>query len=89
MDHSPEVLRGELTRWLLEVKAGVFVGTVSAIVRNLLWEKIENEVDTGAEIMIYPAQNEQGFEMQMCHSPRRQIIDIKGLCFIKMIMKND
>ena len=30
-------LRGELTRWLLELKAGVFVGRVSAMVRERLW----------------------------------------------------
>ena len=32
-------LRGELTRWLLEPKAGVFVGNVSALVREKLWTK--------------------------------------------------
>ena len=32
-------LRGELTRWLLELKAGVFVGRVSAMVRERLWAR--------------------------------------------------
>jgi len=36
----PESLRGELSRWLLEPKAGVFVGTVTATVRERLWERV-------------------------------------------------
>ena len=36
-ERVPQSLRGELTRWLLELKAGVFVGRVSAMVRERLW----------------------------------------------------
>ena len=32
-------LRGELTRWLIEPHPGVFVGHVSGMVRDRLWEK--------------------------------------------------
>ena len=32
-------LRGELSRWLIEPKPGVFIGHVSAMVRDKLWEK--------------------------------------------------
>ena len=34
LERVPVLLRGELTRWLLEVRAGVFVGTMSAGVRG-------------------------------------------------------
>lgn len=33
----PAGLRGHLTRWLLEISAGVFVGHVSTRVRDLMW----------------------------------------------------
>ncbi len=36
LEKVPAGLRGELTRWLLELKAGVFVGKVSAMVRERL-----------------------------------------------------
>ena len=35
----PAGLRGDLTKWLLEVTPGVFVGTPSARVRDLLWDR--------------------------------------------------
>ena len=36
----PVGLRGDLTRWLLEIASGVFVGHVTARVRDRLWERI-------------------------------------------------
>lgn len=35
----PLGLRGYLTRWLLEISAGVFVGSVSTRVRQLMWKR--------------------------------------------------
>ncbi|AEE44662.1 type I-E CRISPR-associated endoribonuclease Cas2e [Cellulomonas fimi] len=35
----PAGLRGHLTRWLLEVSAGVFVGHTSTRVRDELWNR--------------------------------------------------
>ena len=43
IDNAPEKLRGELTRWLLEVKPGVLVGKTSAAVREKLWEKVNKD----------------------------------------------
>lgn len=44
VESVPPALRGELSKWMLEPKAGVFVGTISAAVRDLLWEKLEYQV---------------------------------------------
>lgn len=55
----PEKLRGDLTRWLLEISPGVYVGFVSARVRERLWLRIVELVSTGRAIMIYAARNEQ------------------------------
>lgn len=84
VDNANERLRGECTRYLLEVKAGVFVGTISATVRYLLWESIVSSEDAGGAVLIYSAPTEQGFIMRMHGSPRRSIIDIDGLLLIKV-----
>jgi len=55
----PSGLRGHLTRWLLEVAPGVFVGHISARVRELMWDRITDYVDRGRALMIYTARNEQ------------------------------
>src|ERR1043165_9010585 len=56
----PVGLRGHLTRWLLEIAPGVFVGKVTARVRTLMWQRVTEMVKTGRAIMVYGAGNEQG-----------------------------
>ncbi len=48
LERVPPSLRGELTRWLLELRAGVFVGTVSALVRERLWQLACERMGEGA-----------------------------------------
>lgn len=74
--------RGEVTQWLLEVKSGVYVGNISAAVRERLWEKVKKNVDTGAGLLIYSAQTEQGFKMEMCNTPQRRVVDLDGLYLV-------
>lgn len=55
----PVGLRGVLTRWLLEIAPGVFVGHVSGRVRDLLWARIVEEVGRGRAIMVHAERSEQ------------------------------
>lgn len=72
-------LRGALTRWMLEVHPGVFVGTLSARVRERLWAKACASRKAGGCILVARAQTEQGFTILTHGDPRRSIIDIEGL----------
>ena len=72
-------LRGELTRWLLEPKAGVFVGNVSAMVRDRLWQKVCERVDDGACMIIWSSNTEQGFRIDFWGNTSRHITDWEGL----------
>ncbi|MFN8079392.1 MAG: type I-E CRISPR-associated endoribonuclease Cas2e [Kineosporiaceae bacterium] len=56
---APVGLRGQLTRWLLEVAPGVFVGYLPARVRDLLWARITGELEAGKALMIYSRPGEQ------------------------------
>ncbi len=56
----PAGLRGHLTRWLMEIGPGVFVGKVSARVRDLMWARVIELAKDGRAIMVHPARNEQG-----------------------------
>lgn len=80
---APASLRGELTRWLLEPKAGVFVGTVSALVRQKLWEKTCQNVKGGACMMIWRTNNEQGFKIECWGETSRFIQNWEGLQLVK------
>ena len=55
----PVGLRGDLTRWLLEIAPGVFVGHIDARIRDRLWERIIDLLRDGRAVMVYSARNEQ------------------------------
>jgi CRISPR-associated protein Cas2 len=84
LERVPAALRGELTRWMLEPKTGVFVGRVSAMVRDLLWEKVCKAARGGGCTMIHTANREQGFAIRLHGDPSRQVEDFEGLFLIRV-----
>lgn len=84
LERVPQGLRGELTRWFLEPKAGVFVGRVSAMVRDRLWEKACGQARDGGCLMIYTSPTEQGFQIRSCGKTARSIEDFEGLFLVRM-----
>lgn len=58
-------LRGDLTKWLDEISPGVFVGRPSARVRDLLWKRTIELAKDGRAILVYSADNDQGFEYRV------------------------
>ena len=84
MDNASPGLRGELTRWLLEVKPGVFVGKTSASVREKLWEKVQRDADADGALLLYSSDSEQGFRMELHGDPKRTIVDLDGVQLIKI-----
>lgn len=84
MENVSPSLRGECTRYLLEIKAGVFIGTINTVVRENLWETVKNKCDNGNCLLAYSANNEQGFVMEVYGDPKRTVIDFDGLQLIKI-----
>ena len=39
LERVPRGLRGDLSRWMVEPKAGIFLGRITARLRDKLWEK--------------------------------------------------
>jgi len=76
---APEGLRGHLTRWMIEIQAGVFVGNPSQRVRDRFWVILADRVRDGQAIMIEPAQNEQGWAVRTAGRDRWQPVDYDGL----------
>lgn len=72
-------LRGDLGRWLIEVQAGVFVGRVSELVREALWERATGRANDGTVTMLWRASNEQGFDL-LTWQPKQYVpINLDGL----------
>lgn len=89
VESVPPSLRGELSKWMIEPKAGVFVGTVSAIVRDLLWKKACAEVGWGGCTMIYSAANEQGFAIRSYGDTTRQVEEFDGLFLVRRLSERE
>jgi len=82
LERVPTSLRGELTRWTFELKAGVFVGAISAMVRDLLWDKVRWSLRGGGAVMIHSSDSEQGFAVKYCGETSRRIEDFDGLWLV-------
>jgi CRISPR-associated protein Cas2 len=83
-ENVPPRLRGRMAIWLLEVRAGVYVGDVSRRTREMIWEQLIEGHENGSVVMAWAARNESGFEFQTLGSNRREPIDHDGLrlvCF--------
>jgi len=85
-------LRGELTRWLIQPRTGVFVGTVSALVRDKLWDKVVRSLQNAkprksgrqrGAMMVYTTNTEQGFAIRVHGETDRRIEDFEGLLLAK------
>lgn len=85
MDCAPESVRGELTRWFLELKPGVFIGKVNVKIRELLWERICQDERARGAVMVYDSNNEQGFEMKIYGDPKQRVIDFEGVQLIQLM----
>jgi CRISPR-associated protein Cas2 len=76
-------LRGELTRWLIEPRAGVFVGHVSGLVRDRLWEKCIKQRGDGGIIQIWSTNTEQRFAIRSWGETDRDLVEFDGIWLIR------
>ena len=81
----PPRLRGRLSVWLLEVRAGVYVGNVSRRIREMIWFQVTELADDGNVVMAWSTNNESGFEFQTYGKNRREPIDVDGLRLVRFL----
>lgn len=79
LENAPDRLRGYLSRLLIEVRAGVFVGTYSVKVRERLWETVRKEIGPGNAVLAWAAPNDAGFDFDTCGENRRIPVLLDGL----------
>ena len=79
VENAPPRLRGRLAVWLLEVRAGVYVGTYSRRVREMLWGQVCAYIEDGNGVIAWAAPNDAGFEFDTCGRNRRTPVELDGL----------
>jgi CRISPR-associated protein Cas2 len=78
VEGAPPRLRGRLAVWLLEVRAGVYVGTYGRRVREMIWEQVRAYIEDGNAVIAWAAPNDAGFEFDTCGKNRRVPVDLDG-----------
>jgi CRISPR-associated protein Cas2 len=89
MEKVPVSLRGEITRWMIELRPGVFAGNLSAMVRDKLWEHICQKLRGGAATLLQSAANEQGYTVRTFGDTARKIRDFDGLQLVTVPSRSD
>ena len=84
LERVPSGLRGDLNRWMIEPRAGTFVGTMPALVRDKVWAKACREARGGSCVLIHSAQTEQGFAVRVHNQPARDLVDFDGLSLVRI-----
>ena len=79
----PPKVRGDLSKWLFEINTGVYVGNISARVRELLWNRICENIRQGQATMVYSAAGEHlrwvlSYHRDTCNGYRRWSADLQG-----------
>ena len=87
LETVPVGLRGELTRWLIEPHPGVFVGHVSALVRDRLWLKCCQRIKEGGVVQLWSTNNEQRFQARTYGTTTREIVDYEGLQLVRLPLR--
>ncbi len=83
VSNCPIKLRGDLTKWLFEIDTGVFVGNLSARVRDKVWERVCSNIGNGRATMAFSANNEQKLDFRI-HNTEWEPIDYDG---IKLVLR--
>ena len=78
LTNCPQKLRGDLTKWLIEINTGVYVGNINARVRDELWKRITDSIRSGQATMVFRAAGEQHMDFRV-HNTTWQPVDFDGL----------
>lgn len=85
LENAPPRLRGRLAVWLLEVRAGVYVGNYSKRVREQIWSQVEEGIEDGNAVLMWRSSTEAGFEFLTLGKNRRMPSDFDGVQLVKFL----
>jgi CRISPR-associated protein Cas2 len=84
-ENVPPRLRGRLAIWLLEVRAGVYVGKLSRRVREMIWEQVDKGLDEGNAVIAWTTNTESGFDFMTLGKNRRIPREMDGLKLVSFM----
>jgi len=84
-ENAPDRLNGYLSRILVEVRAGVFIGHYGAKVREILWETVGRELDEGNAVLVWSTNTESGYDFETIGANRRMPTLFDGMKLVSFL----
>ena len=85
VENVPPRLRGRLAVWLLEVRAGVYLGQLSRRARQMVWHNVEEGIGPGNAVMAWTCNTEQGFDFITLGANRRVPVELDGVKLVSFL----
>ncbi len=85
VENVPSRLRGRLAVWLLEIRAGVYVGKVNRRVREMIWDQVSTGLGEGNAAMAWSTNAESGFDFETLGTNRRIPVEMDGVKLISFL----
>jgi CRISPR-associated protein Cas2 len=83
VENAPSRLRGRLSLWLAELRAGVYVGVFSRRTRERIWSEVAALLGDGSAVMAWSSPTDSGFEFEALGVNRRMPVDFDGLTLVQ------
>lgn len=83
VENAPPRLRGRLAAWLIEVRAGTYIGNYSRKTREMIWQQVTTYIGKGDGVMMWQAPTEQGYDFQTVGTNRRTPVDFDGMTLVQ------
>lgn len=89
VNNAPPRLRGRLAVWLLEIRAGVYVGEYSRRTRDMIWTQVREEIGDGDAIIAWSTPSDNGYDFDTCGVNRRVPVDMQGYKLVRFLPMDD
>lgn len=87
VENVPPRLRGRLAVWLLEIRAGVYVGKYSRRVREMIWNQVVEGVGDGNAVLTWSTNTESGFDFLTVGKNRRIPVEMEGVKLVSFCLE--
>lgn len=85
VENAPPRLRGRLAVWLLEVRAGIYVGKAGRRIREMIWRQVGEGIEEGNAVMAWSTNTEGGFDFETVGQNRRIPVTFDGVKLVSFL----
>src|SRR5262245_59841465 len=83
LESVPASLKGALSRWLVELKSGVFIGNPNARIRDLLWKMATEKARRGMVAQVWSHRGPQGYRYTSIGMKKCELVDFEGIALVR------